>query len=108
MRKKAASIFKIASNKYLIAVIGFAFIMLFFDDNNVFVQLDRRRQLDDLITSKTFYEGEILKTQQTLTNLQSSPAAVEKFAREYFMMKRDNEDVFVVDQQATGTAIKKK
>ena len=79
------------------AIITFIMMMLFFDDNNIFLQLDRKRQLNDLLKSKAFYEAEIANTQQTLKDLQSSPASVEKYARENFLMKRDNEDIFVVE-----------
>jgi cell division protein DivIC len=97
MMKTASRVFKIISNKYIIATTAFVLMMLFFDDNNIFLQLDRKRQLNALLKSKAFYEAEIAKTQQTLKNLQSSPASVEKFARENFLMKRDNEDIFVVE-----------
>ncbi len=97
MKKTASRVFKIVSNKYMIATIAFVLMMLFFDANNIFLQLDRKRQLNDLLKSKAFYEAEIANTQQTLKNLQSSPASVEKYARENFLMKRDNEDIFVVE-----------
>ena len=97
MKKTASRVFKIISNKYIIATSAFVLMMLFFDDNNFFVQLDRKRQLNDLLKSKAFYEAEIANTQKTLKDLQSSPASVEKFARENFLMKRDNEDIFVVE-----------
>jgi len=97
MKKTASRVFRIVSNKYIIATSAFVFMMLFFDDNNFFMQLDRKRQLNDLLKSKAFYEAEIANTQQTLKNLQSSPASVEKYARENFLMKRDNEDIFVVE-----------
>ena len=100
MKKTATRIFKIVSNKYIIALIAFVLMMLFFDDNNLFLQLDRKRQLNDLLKSKAFYEAEIANTQQALQHLQSSPASVEKFARENFLMKRDNEDIFIVETPA--------
>jgi len=100
MRKTASRIFKIISNKYMIALITFVLMMLFFDDNNLFLQLDRKRQLNALQKSKAFYEAAITNTRQTLNNLESSPASVEKFARENFLMKRDNEDIFIVDTLA--------
>ncbi|TKK67156.1 septum formation initiator family protein [Ilyomonas limi] len=100
MRKTASRIFKIVSNKYMIALIAFVLMMLFFDDNNLFLQLDRKRQLNALLKSKAFYETAIANTQQTLDNLESSPASIEKFARENFLMKRDNEDIFIVDTLA--------
>lgn len=65
-----------------------------------FLQLDRKRQLNNLLKSKAFYEAAIANTQQTLNSLQSSPASVEKFAREQFLMKRDNEDIFIVESPA--------
>jgi cell division protein DivIC len=100
MRKTASRIFKIVSNKYMIALITFVLMMLFFDDNNLFLQLDRKRQLNALLKSKAFYEAAIANTQQTLDHLESSPASIEKFARENFLMKRDNEDIFIVDTLA--------
>lgn len=100
MKKKASHILKVVGNKYLIALLAFVLMMLFFDDNNLFLQLDRKRQLNELQKSKAYYEAAIANTQQTLNNLQSSPASVEKFARERFLMKRDNEDVFVVETPA--------
>ena len=100
MKKSASRIFRIVSKKYFISFTSFVLMMGFFYDNNFFLQLDRRRQLNALLKSKAFYEAEITRTQQQLTNLQSSPAAVEKFARENFLMKRDNEDIFILDQPA--------
>lgn len=100
MNKTASRIFQIVSNKHVIALMTFVLMMLFFDDNNLFLQLDRKRQLNDLLKSKAFYEAAISNTRQTLSNLESSPASVEKFARENFLMKRDNEDLFVVETPA--------
>lgn len=91
---------KILFNKYIIAACAFAAMMLFFDDNNLFVQLDRRNQLNDLLSNKNYYEEQIKSTQQQLNLLQSNPAAIEKFVRENYLMKRDNEDVFVVEPPA--------
>lgn len=98
--KKASQFFKIAGNKYLIALAVFVVMMLFFDDNNLFLQVDRKRQLHGLQQSKAFYEQEIEKTKQQLIHLQSSSEAVEKYARETFLMKRDNEDIFIVEAPA--------
>ena len=105
--KNAKRAFKIITNKYAIAVAVFIAMMLFFDDNNVFVQLDRKRQLNELLTKKKYYEGRIIASGKELNNLQSNPAAIEKFARENYMMKRDNEDVFVVEPAAEAVIDKK-
>ena len=96
--KRAKQTFKIVTNKYVIAVSVFFLLMLVFDENNLFVQLDRKRQLNELISRKKYYEEKITSAKQELNDLQSSPAAIEKFVRENFIMKRDNEDVFIVDE----------
>ncbi len=94
-------------NKYLIAVVAFAAMMLFFDDNNVFVQWDRRQQLNNLLRNKAYYEEQIKTTQHQLNQLQSNPAAIEKFVRENYLMKRDNEDVFIVESPVEKGSDKK-
>ena len=95
--KSVKRTFKIITNKFVMAAAAFGLLLLFFDDNNLFVQLDRKRQLNELLDKKKYYEQKINTTHQQLSNLQSNPAAVEKFVRENYLMKRDNEDVFVVE-----------
>ena len=95
--KNAKRTVQIITNKYVIALAVFASLLLFFDDNNLFVQLDRKHQLNELLHKKKYYEEKITVTNQQLSNLESNPAAVEKFVRENYLMKRDNEDVFVVE-----------
>lgn len=95
-------IFLVLKNKYLIAIIVFAVIMLFFDHNNIFEQIDRKKQLNELLASKKFYQQQIEQTKKELADLQNNPAALEKYARENFYMKRDNEDLFVIEKNETG------
>jgi len=93
----AKKIFSILSNKYVIALAIFAVIILFTDHNNLFEQWDRKQELKKLQIKKAYYEGEIEKTKKKLADLNNNSAALEKFAREKFYMKKDNEDVFVID-----------
>ena len=99
-------IIKAFQNKYVITLAAFIVLMLFIDHNDIFMQLDRRRQLNDLLTSKAYYEQQIEQTKKNLSELQNNPAALEKFAREKYLLKRDDEDVFVVpvakNQKNTG------
>jgi cell division protein DivIC len=101
------NIIKIFRNKYVIALSAFTILMLFVDHNDIFVQLERRKQLDALLTSKHFYEKQIEQTRKDLADLQNNSAALEKYAREKFYLKRDNEDVFVVPQQNQKTSAAK-
>jgi cell division protein DivIC len=93
----AKKIFSILSNKYVITLAIFAVIILFTDHNNLFEQWDRKQELKKLQIKKAYYEEEIEKTKGKLADLSNNAAALEKFAREKFYMKRDNEDVFVID-----------
>ncbi|BAV10054.1 Cell division protein FtsB [Filimonas lacunae] len=95
--KKAVAIFSLLKNKYLLSVTAFALLMLFFDRNDVFTQMERKKQLKELQASKQFYVEEIEKTKKELAELQNNPAALEKYARENYYMKRDNEDVYIVE-----------
>ena len=93
---RTTDIIKIFRNKYIIALTAFIVLMLFIDHNDIFMQMDRQRQLKDLIASKRFYEQQIEQTKKNLADLQNNSATLEKYAREKFLLKRDNEDLFVV------------
>lgn len=99
--KRAVFIFSLLKNKYLLSVSVFVILMLFFDRNDVFTQMERKRQLKELQASKQFYVEEIEKTRKELAELQNNPAALEKYARENYYMKRDNEDVYIVESADT-------
>lgn len=97
---KAGKILRIISNKYVIATTVFAVLILFVDRNNLFEQMQRRQQLNELLASKKFYQSEIDKVKKNLGDLKDNPAALEKYARENYLMKKDNEDLFIVDSTA--------
>jgi cell division protein FtsB len=83
-------------NKFFIAVALFAAIMLFLDKNDIFTRMDRDRQLRELLQSKEYYTTQIAAEQAELDKLKTNPSILEKYAREKYLMKRDNEDLFVI------------
>jgi cell division protein DivIC len=85
-------------NKYFIALAVFAAIMLFFDKNDVFTQSARKRQLRDLKESKQYYTDRIASERKELEELKSDPGTLEKYAREKYLMKRDNEDLYLIPE----------
>ena len=87
-------------NKYIIALGVFAAIMLFFDKNDVFTQSARNRQLKDLQESNQYYTDRIATERKELEQLKSNPGTLEKYAREKYFMKRDNEDLFLIPEPA--------
>jgi cell division protein FtsB len=86
----------IFTNKYLITGIAFAIWMLFFDRNDVILQLKRIHELNKLQQSEKVMTQKIAATQQELELLKTNPETLEKYAREKYLMKKDNEDLFIV------------
>lgn len=86
-------------NKYFIAFAAFAVWMLFFDEKDVFTMNHHRHELKELQQSKKYYTLSINKEETELENLKNSPATLEKYAREKYYMKRDNEDLFLVPEK---------
>jgi cell division protein DivIC len=86
-------------NKYFISLASFAAILFFFDKNDLFSQNERRKELRDLQQSKQYYTGQIATERKELEQLKTNPAILEKYAREKYLMKRDNEDLFVLPEK---------
>jgi cell division protein DivIC len=84
------------SNKYLIATAFFAAWMLFFDHNDLFVQHSRNAERKELEAKKAYYEDQIAQTRSELEKMRLNTASLEKIAREKYLMKKDNEDLFLV------------
>ena len=87
-------------NKYLLTLTVFAVWMIFFDKNDFFTQLERNRNLAEIEHSKSYYEEKIAESKKFSKDIQSNAAAIEKFAREKYLMKRENEDLFLVQSPA--------
>jgi len=98
--KRLLDLFK---NKYFLAVVVFAVWMLFFDRNDMVSQYGYSSQVNKLQQEKDFYLTEIAAVKKDLTELDSNLNSIEKFAREKYFMKKDNEDVFII---VKGTAKK--
>ncbi len=87
-------------NKYFLSVAAFVVWMLFFDKNDVIAQYEYRSQVNKLQEEKDFYVKEIAKVKKDLNELNTDLNTAEKFAREKYFMKKDNEDVFVIIKES--------
>ena len=83
-------------NKFILTTIGFTVWILFFDRNDLVNQIKRRNDLNSLKSTRSYYTQEIEKERKISEELQSDPTTIEKYAREKYMMKRDNEDLFII------------
>jgi cell division protein DivIC len=86
-------------NKYFISVAAFAVILLFLDKNDLLTQFARQKELKDLQQSKQYFTTRIAAESKELEQFKSNPASLEKYAREKYLMKRDNEDLFIIPEK---------
>jgi cell division protein DivIC len=93
---------RILTNKYLVAGAFFVVWMLFFDRRDYFQQQERAAELKKLETKKRYYVEEIGKARKELDDLQHNPAALEKYAREHYLMKKEGEDIYIIEDSATA------
>ncbi|MBD1383848.1 septum formation initiator family protein [Mucilaginibacter rigui] len=89
-------LFDLIKNKFFLVTVAFVVWMIFFDKNDLFSQYEYHQQLDKLKQEQIFYKTETEKVNKDLGELTSDKTKLEKFAREKYLMKKDNEDVFVI------------
>lgn len=83
-------------NKYFILLVLFIFWIVFLDDYNLINQSKMKNKVEDLNGQKEFYMTEIKNDSTELSKLRNDTNEQEKFAREKFLMKKDNEDIFII------------
>lgn len=88
--------FPILGNRYFLTFILFFTWILFFDKNDLITQYKDRQVLYELRKEKRYYQNEIISTRKQLDELMSDSKSLEKFAREQHLMKRENEDIWLV------------
>ena len=89
-------VLNVLKNKYFIAAVGFVVWMLFFDPKDWGLITSRNNKLKELKLSEHHLTLLIKDTKKELSLLKTDAASIEKYAREKFFMKKDNEDLFIV------------
>ena len=79
-------------------IVGLIFIVwiVFFDDHNLILQQNNQKKLEQLIGQEQIMRDKLKENQQRMMELRTDQENLEKFAREQFNMKKENEDVFLV------------
>ncbi len=98
--------FKVVTNMYVLTLTVFAIWMAFFDTNSLRNHRSLQKEIDKLEQQKQFLETEISRDKATLEKL-SDPKELEKFARENYYMKKDGEEIFLIEYE-DSTQVKKK
>jgi cell division protein FtsB len=86
---------KIIRNKYILTIIALLVWLVFFDKNDVFTQYELIQKCKKLEKDKNYYLAEIENNKVNLNELRTNKKSLETFSREQYLMKKENEDVYV-------------
>ena len=95
-RIKNNRIFKILTNIFVLIFIPFLTWMLFVDENSYLVHRKFNKEIEDLESTISFYRMKIAEDKVTINRLGDS-LQLERFAREQYLMKKDNEDIYIIE-----------
>ena len=101
MKEKIKKIFgkvKDFTVKNAMWIVGVLFVVwiTFFDDFSLIDRIEKMSKLHELRENEKYYEQENLENSTRLDELMSGKEELEKFAREQYYMKEDDEDIFLV------------
>ena len=95
--------FKFLSNKYVWVLLFFLIWMLFLDNYSYYDHRFLDNQIQELETNKEYYQQEIKKDQENIKKL-NNPDQIEKYAREKYYMKKDSEDIYIIEFEGDSIA----
>jgi cell division protein DivIC len=93
---KNKSWYKLILNKYVIVFLFFVTWMLFLDNYSYLDHRVLNKEINELEDNKTYYQEEIKKDKDQIKKLKN-PAQIEKYAREKYYMKKDSEDIYIIE-----------
>ncbi|UYQ92301.1 septum formation initiator family protein [Chitinophaga horti] len=96
MFKQPFKIPALVRNKYVVTTAAFILWLAFLDRNNMLSQYELTAEVNKMEAQKEFYRENNDATRKESQELLSSMEKLEKFAREQYKMKKDNEDVFLI------------
>jgi cell division protein FtsB len=96
LNSKTQSILTVLKNKYTITIVFLMTWLLFFDRYDFITQYETVKELKQLEEEKLYYVAEIAKNENDLKHLKEDPVYLERFAREKYLMKQPNEDVYII------------
>ena len=96
IRKITAHIPGWLKNRYVLTFILFLVWMTFFDQNDFITLYHLKSELRDIRKEKEYYRHQIEETRENLEDLFNNNEKLEKFAREKYLMKKDDEDIFII------------
>jgi len=74
----------------------FVLWMLMFDQNNLNERRKNNRDYNQLLKERDYFQMKIEENGKRIMELKTNNDNLEKFAREQYLMKKDNEDIFII------------
>lgn len=91
-------VWQIITNKFLLTGLAFGIWMVYFDDDNWTSQTARNLELRETEMNIAYLKSEISRMEKEHFNLVSNHEKLEAYAREHYNMKRDSEDLYIIEQ----------
>lgn len=95
-RKFWHKVFSLLVNKYFLSLVGFSIWIIFFDQHNMVDRYKSKQHLNQLKKDTVFYQEKIRSDREKIKLLKTNPQNLERFAREQYLMKAPDEEVFVI------------
>ncbi|HEY5916459.1 MAG TPA: septum formation initiator family protein [Chryseolinea sp.] len=96
MLKKLPKVFR---NFYFLTAFFFVMWMIALDSNNLFTRYQLSSKLRSLENERVYYEEKIKEVEKDRDELFGDNESLEKFAREKYLMKKETEDIFIVEEK---------
>ena len=93
---KSSKFFKVISNLYILISVVFFIWIFFIDSNSILVNIKLNKEINELKERKDILENQIQTDKKIISNLQN-PDSLEKYAREKLYMKKENEEIFIIE-----------
>ena len=88
----------IGRHKYIITLLAFGVIMVFLDENSLVQRAKHKEEIKTLNEEIAKYRKQFEEDTRKLKELTNNPEALEKIAREKYLMKKPNEDIFIFEE----------
>lgn len=92
-------IFRVAKNRYFLVTLFAMSWIIFFDRYNLMKRVEDEMELHKLKQEREYYVEQIKMVEKNRDELLSNPQSLERFARERYFMKKDNEEVYIVEDE---------
>ncbi|MFT5892078.1 MAG: cell division protein DivIC [Dokdonia sp.] len=90
--------FKIVSNKYVLILLIFIVWMFWFDGNSLLIHRELNGDIDKLKGNQEHFESKIKEDQDQIQKLEDKEG-IERFAREEYLMKKPDEDIYIIEYE---------